>query len=109
MVPADLRVVDPSRLQVDESALTGESVPVGKTSEPLNDDVPLAERENMLYKGTYLTRGTAIAVVVATGPDTKLGQISALLQETGEKKTPLQEKLDELGQKLVPLLLVVEG
>ncbi len=107
IVPADLRVIDPSRLQVDESALTGESVPVGKTSDPLDEDVPLAERENMLYKGTYLTRGTAEAVVVATGPDTELGQISASLQETGEKKTPLQEKLDDLGQKLVPLLLVV--
>jgi len=107
IVPADLRVIDSSRLQVDESALTGESVPVGKTSDPLDEDVPLAERENMLYKGTYLTRGTAEAVVVATGPDTELGQISASLQETGEKKTPLQEKLDELGQKLVPLLLVV--
>lgn len=86
IVPADLRVVDPSRLQVDESALTGESVPVGKTSDPLDEDVPLAERENMLYKGTYLTRGTAEAVVVATGPGTELGQISASLQETGEKK-----------------------
>ncbi|MFC7249428.1 cation-translocating P-type ATPase [Halomicroarcula sp. GCM10025324] len=107
IVPADLRVIDPSKLQVDESALTGESVPVGKTSAHLDEDVPLAERENMLYKGTYLTRGTAEAVVVATGPDTELGQISASLQETGEKKTPLQEKLDELGQKLVPLLLVV--
>jgi Ca2+-transporting ATPase len=107
IVPADLRVIDPSKLQVDESALTGESVPVGKTSEPLDEDVPLAERENMLYKGTYLTRGTAEAVVVATGPDTELGQISASLQETGEEKTPLQEKLDELGHKLVPLLLVV--
>lgn len=107
IVPADLRVIDPSRLQVDESALTGESVPVGKTRGTLEEDVPLAERENMLYKGTYLTRGTAEAVVVATGPGTELGQISASLQETGEKKTPLQEKLDELGQKLVPLLLVV--
>ena len=107
IVPADLRVIDPSKLQVDESALTGESVPVGKTSEPLDEDVPLAERENMLYKGTYLTRGTAEAVVVGTGPDTELGQISASLQATGDEKTPLQEKLDELGQKLVPFLLVV--
>ncbi|WP_265111161.1 cation-translocating P-type ATPase [Halosolutus halophilus] len=107
VVPADLRVIDPSRLRVDESALTGESVPVGKTSEPLEGDVPLAERENMLYKGTYLTRGTAEAVVVDTGPDTELGEISASLQEAAEEQTPLQAKLDELGQKLVPFLLVV--
>ncbi|AGN00827.1 P-type ATPase, translocating [Salinarchaeum sp. Harcht-Bsk1] len=63
VVPADLRVIDPSKLQADESALTGESVPVGKTSEVLEEDAPLAERENMLYKGTSVTRGTAEAVV----------------------------------------------
>ncbi|MEF8787061.1 MAG: cation-transporting P-type ATPase [Haloarculaceae archaeon] len=107
LVPADLRVIDPSRLQVDESALTGESVPVGKTSDALTGDVPLAERENMLYKGTYLTRGSAEAVVVSTGPSTELGQISASLQDAAAAKTPLQEKLDELGRKLVPFLLVV--
>jgi len=107
LVPADLRIVEPSKLQVDESALTGESVPVGKTSEPLDKDVPLAERENMLYKGTYVTRGAVEAVVVSTGPDTELGHISASLREAAEEETPLQEKLDDLGQKLVPFLLVV--
>ncbi|MFW5937893.1 MAG: cation-translocating P-type ATPase, partial [Halanaeroarchaeum sp.] len=107
IVPADLRVVEASRLQVDESALTGESVPVGKTVDALPDDVPLAERENMLYKGTYLTRGSAEAVAVETGTDTELGQISASLQATAEEQTPLQEKLDDLGRKLVPFLLVV--
>ena len=107
LVPADLRIVEPSKLQVDESALTGESVPVGKTSDPLDEDVPLAERENMLYKGTYVTRGSVEAVVVSTGPDTELGHISASLREATEEETPLQEKLDDLGQKLVPFLLVV--
>ncbi|WP_311172466.1 cation-translocating P-type ATPase [Halobellus ordinarius] len=107
LVPADLRIIEPSKLQVDESALTGESVPVGKTSDPLEEDVPLAERENMLYKGTYVTRGSVEAVVVSTGPDTELGHISASLREAAEEETPLQEKLDELGQKLVPFLLVV--
>ncbi|WP_436935709.1 cation-translocating P-type ATPase [Halovenus marina] len=107
IVPADLRIVESSRLQVDESALTGESVPAGKTSERLPEDIPLAERENMLYKGTYLTRGTVEAVVVSTGPDTELGQISASLQESVDEKTPLQKKLDDLGQTLVPFLLVV--
>ncbi|MGM0605132.1 MAG: cation-translocating P-type ATPase [Halobacteriota archaeon] len=107
LVPADLRIIDPSTLQIDESALTGESVPVGKTSDPLDEDVPLAERENMLYKGTYVTRGAAEAVVVTTGPDTELGHISASLQGAAEEQTPLQEKLDDLGQMLVPFLLVV--
>ncbi|WP_318571018.1 HAD-IC family P-type ATPase [Salinigranum marinum] len=107
VVPADLRVIEPSKLQADESALTGESVPVGKTSDVLEGDVPLAERENMLYKGTSVTRGTAEAVVVSTGMDTELGKISASLQGEAEEKTPLQQKLDELGRKLVPFLLVV--
>jgi len=86
LVPADLRIVEPSKLQVDESALTGESVPVGKTSEPLDEDVPLAERENMLYKGTYVTRGSVEAVVVSTGPETELGHISASLREAAEER-----------------------
>ncbi|MFW5950434.1 MAG: HAD-IC family P-type ATPase, partial [archaeon] len=107
VVPADFRVIDPSKLQADESALTGESVPVGKTSEVVGEDVSLAERENMLYKGTNVTRGTAEAVVVSTGMDTELGKISASLQGEVEEKTPLQRKLDELGRKLVPFLLVV--
>jgi len=107
VVPADLRVIEPSKLQADESALTGESVPVGKTIDILDEDVPLAERENMLYKGTSVTRGTAEAVVVSTGMDTELGKISASLQGEVEEKTPLQQKLDELGRKLVPFLLVV--
>ncbi|WP_343772208.1 cation-transporting P-type ATPase [Natronoarchaeum mannanilyticum] len=107
LVPADLRIIESSNLRVDESALTGESVPVGKTSDPLDEDVPLAERENMLYKGTYVTRGSAEAVVVATGSDTELGHISASLQETAEGETPLQEKIDNLGRKLVPFLLLV--
>ncbi|GAB6862021.1 cation-translocating P-type ATPase [Haloplanus litoreus] len=107
VVPADLRVIEPSKLQVDESALTGESVPVGKTSDVLGEDVPLAERENMLYKGTSVTRGTAEAIVVSTGMDTELGKISASLQGEIEGKTPLQQKLDDLGRKLVPFLLVV--
>lgn len=107
VVPADLRVIEPSKLQADESALTGESVPVGKTSDVLEEDVPLAERENMLYKGTSVTRGTVEAIVVSTGMDTELGKISASLQGEIEEKTPLQQKLDELGRKLVPFLLVV--
>jgi len=107
VVPADLRAIELSKLQVDESALTGESVPVGKTSAVVDETLPLAERENMLYKGTSVTRGTGEAVVVATGMETELGRISASLQEEIVEKTPLQEKLDGLGHKLVPFLLVV--
>ncbi|MFW5896401.1 MAG: HAD-IC family P-type ATPase, partial [archaeon] len=107
VVPADLRVVEANKLQADESALTGESVPVGKTSETVDPDTPLADRENMLYKGTYVTRGSGEAIVVSTGMDTELGKISESLQEAAEEKTPLQQRLDELGLKLVPLLVFV--
>ena len=107
MVPADLRVIESSKLQVDESTLTGESVPVNKNPEPKEGELPLAERSNMLYKGTFLTRGTAEAVTLATGAETELGKISESIEEAEEERTPLEEDLDELGQKLVPLLLVV--
>jgi Ca2+-transporting ATPase len=107
MVPADLRILESSKLQVDESALTGESVPVGKIEDPIMEDAPLAERENMVYKGTYLTRGNAVGVVVSTGEETELGKISESIREAGEEKTPLEERLDQLAQKLVPLLIAV--
>lgn len=107
MVPADLRIFDSSKLQVDESALTGESVPVGKIEDTLEEETPLAERENMVYKGTYLTRGNAEGVVVSTGEETELGKISESIREAGEEKTPLEERLDQLAQRLVPLLIAV--
>ncbi|MEF8874957.1 MAG: cation-transporting P-type ATPase [Candidatus Thermoplasmatota archaeon] len=109
MVPADLRVVESSKLQADEAALTGESIPVSKTPEVVREDVPLAERENMLFKGTYITRGTAEGVVVSIGTETELGQISESIEEAEEEKTPLERKLNTLGQKLIPLLIVVAG
>lgn len=109
MIPADLRLVEASKLQADESALTGESVPVGKVTETLDQDTPLAERKNMLYKGTYITRGTAEGVVVSTGGETELGQISEAIEEAEEETTPLEDKLNTLGRKLIPLLLVVAG
>ncbi|MBS3816456.1 MAG: cation-transporting P-type ATPase [Candidatus Thermoplasmatota archaeon] len=109
MVPADLRIVESSKLQADEAALTGESVPVSKTSDVIEEDIPLADRENMLYKGTYLTRGTAEGVVVSTGTETELGQISESIEEAEEETTPLERKLNTLGQKLIPLLVVVAG
>ncbi|MFB6133701.1 MAG: cation-translocating P-type ATPase, partial [Halanaeroarchaeum sp.] len=107
VVPADLRILEASRVQVDESALTGESVPVGKTPAPVDADAPLVDRENMLYKGTYVTLGSAVALVLDTGAATELGKISASLEAAAEAQTPLQEKLDELGRTLVPFLLVV--
>jgi P-type Ca2+ transporter type 2C len=101
-IAADLRLIEASNMQVNESSLTGESVPVGKTIEPLEEDLPLADRSNMLYKGTALTRGSGEGVAIATGMKTELGHISELAERAGqEEKTPLEKRLDELGQWLV--------
>ena len=108
VVPADLRPIQSANLQVNESSLTGESVPVSKTLEPIEEEVPLAERKNMLYKGTPLTRGTGEGVVVATGMKTELGRISELTQQAGEEeKTPLEKRLDQLGRRLVWVTIAI--
>jgi Ca2+-transporting ATPase len=105
VVTADMRLVYASRIEVDESALTGESVPVAKSHGPVPRDTPLAERANMLYKGTSVTRGSGEAVVVATGMDTELGRITSLVEEAKEEETPLEKRLGELGRQLIWLTL----
>ena len=105
LLTADVRLVEASKLQADESALTGESVPVSKSVEPVDDDAPLAERHCMLYKGTALTRGSGLAVVTATGMATELGHISQLVEEAEDARTPLEERLDALGHQLVGITL----
>ncbi|MBW4644060.1 MAG: cation-transporting P-type ATPase [Goleter apudmare HA4340-LM2] len=107
-IAADLRLIAASNVQVNESSLTGESVPVGKNLELIAADVPLADRDNMLYKGTALTRGTGEGVVVATGMKTELGHISELAERAGqEEKTPLEKRLDELGKWLVWVTIAI--
>ena len=101
IVSADMRLIKASKLQADESVLTGESVPVAKSVEPLADDALLGDRINMVFKGTALTRGSGEAVVTAVGMDTELGQISALVEQAEETVTPLEKRLDQLGRKLV--------
>ena len=100
VVPADARLVEASNLEVDEATLTGESVPVGKTTEPVAAETPLAERENMVYKGTNVTRGRAEAVVVETGMQTEVGEIASALTGATDARTPLQRDLDQLGRRL---------
>ena len=107
VVSADIRLLTASRLQADESALTGESVPVVKRPLALAADTPLAERFNMLYKGTALTRGSAEGMVVATGMDTELGRISALVETAEQQATPLEERLDRLGRNLIWITLAI--
>lgn len=105
VVTADLRILESSRLQADESVLTGESLPVSKKTQNLSEDTVLAERLNMLYKGTAITRGSGRAVVVGTGMNTELGAISELVQETREEKTPLENRINRLGNKLIWITL----
>ena len=107
VVTADIRLIQASKLQADESALTGESAPVGKRVEALPVETALTERANMLYKGTAVTRGSAEGVVVGTGMATELGRISSLVERATEERTPLEKRLDGLGQRLVWLTLVV--
>ncbi|MFP3868644.1 MAG: cation-translocating P-type ATPase [Desulfobacteraceae bacterium] len=108
VVTADLRLIEASKFQANESTLTGESVPVSKQVEALaEEEVPLADRVNMVFKGTSVTRGSGEGVVVATGMDTELGKISSLVEEAEEEQTPLEKRLDRLGYKLIWLTLII--
>jgi Ca2+-transporting ATPase len=108
VVPADMRATEAVRLQVDEAALTGESVPAEKDTGRLEDgDLPIGDRTNLLYKGTFITRGRGAGVVVATGMKTELGRIATMLQEGEEMKTPLQKRLVAFGRKLSLVVLAI--
>ncbi len=107
IISADLRLLEASKLQANESALTGESVPVSKQVEPIEEEAPLAERSNMLFKGTAVTRGAGEGVVVAIGMETELGEISSLVEEAEGEETPLEKRLDQLGRKLVWVTLAI--
>ena len=103
-VAADGRVLESRSLMVDESALTGESLPVTKRVEALDKpEVPLGDRFNMVYKGTAITGGSGLAVVVGTGRYTEIGVIQALVGETRPPETPMQRQLDVLGNQMVLL------
>jgi len=98
---ADMRLVEAFKARVDESALTGESVPVGKMVEPQDRDTQLPDRQNMIYKGTALTAGTCKGAVIGTGMNTELGRISSLVEEAEGEVTPLEKRLEALGRMLL--------
>ena len=107
-VPADARVMEAVNLEVDEAALTGESLPVRKASEPLAGvGLAVGDRDNMVYAGTAVTYGRGSAVVVETGMRTEFGTIARLLQGVESRRTPLQENLDRVGQVLARAALAV--
>lgn len=109
-VPADARLLSASQFEVEEASLTGETLPMKKDAEWLSStDLPLGDRRNMIYMGTSVTRGRAIAVVTATGMATEMGKIASLIQQDQEEQTPLQKRLEELAGYLVYGCLAVSG
>jgi Ca2+-transporting ATPase len=109
LVAADARVIEAAGLQTNEAPLTGESVPVAKTAGECALATPLAERANMLFLGTSITRGTGRALVVATGMATEFGRIAGLLQTASSGETPLQRRLDQVANRLLWFCLAIVG
>ena len=106
-VPADARLIEAVSLQMAEAPLTGESLPVAKTTAPIASDVPLGDRSNMIFSGTAATYGRGRAVVVATGMHTEIGRIAGMLEDTPEETTPLQRELDKVGRLLGAVVVVI--
>ncbi|GAE04396.1 cation-transporting ATPase, E1-E2 family [Paenibacillus sp. JCM 10914] len=105
-IPADVRWLEINSCSVEESALTGESLPVNKHAEPIAEaDVPLGDRKNIGFMGTMVARGSAKGVVIQTGMDTEMGKIADLIQNTESQETPLQHRLEQLGKILIAMSL----
>jgi Ca2+-transporting ATPase len=107
LVPADLRLLSATRVNVDESALTGESMPVDKQVDVLPGETQIFDRNNMAYKGTAVTRGSCRGVVVATGIDTEFGKIFEQVSEARSHRTPLEKRLDTLGRVLAWAVIAI--
>ncbi|MBE6203630.1 MAG: calcium-translocating P-type ATPase, PMCA-type [Rikenellaceae bacterium] len=106
-VPADLRLVESVNLKIQEAALTGESLPVEKTSATIMGDVPIGDRVNMAFSSCSVTYGRGVGVVVATGEKTEVGKIAAMIKSVPDMRTPMQVRLDKLGKVLAIISLVV--
>lgn len=105
-IPADIRLIEANSCYAEESALTGESVPVGKHAAAIHEaELPLGDQRNLGFMGTMLTRGTAKGVVVRTGMETEMGKIAGLIQQTESMETPLQHRLEQLGKILIAVAI----
>lgn len=107
LVAADGRIADATDLQADESALTGESVPVEKAADKVDADTPLAERTNMVYKGTFIRKGNSHVMVTATGMQTELGHIASMVAGAKKTATPLEKKLEDFSKRLIGITVVI--
>ena len=108
-VPADARILEAMNLEIDESMLTGESLPVRKMNSPLERDLAVADRVNMVFSGTIVTRGRGKAVVASTGMKTEIGKIAKLIKDTEKAATPIQKQTADLSTKLGLFALVASG
>lgn len=107
-IPADIRFIETNSCYAEESALTGESVPVGKHCDPIKaSDLPLGDMRNIGFMGTMITRGTAKGIVIRTGMGTEMGKIANLIQQTESMETPLQHRLEQLGKILIVVALAL--
>ncbi len=106
-IPADLRVIEAHNLRVEEAILTGESVSVSKTAEPLSGELALGDRTNLLFSGTTLSAGSGSGVVIATGGDTELGHINQMISGIEKHRTPLLVQIDKLGKAIFAIILLM--
>jgi Ca2+-transporting ATPase len=107
-IGADVRVIESRSLEIEESALTGESVPVSKYTDSIKTENPgIGDMENIAFMGTMITRGSGVGVVIATGMKTAMGQIADLLQNAEAQDTPLQRRLEQLGKILITVALLL--
>jgi len=108
IIPADMRLIESSSLQIEESALTGESLPVDKDTSVLNKkDIALGDQSNMAFSSTYVTYGSGKGLVVATGMDTQVGHIASMIEDTTEQTTPLKQNLNHLGKILSIAIIII--
>lgn len=108
-VPADLRLLQTHGLEVEESALTGESYPVPKKASRMTDCIPLLDCENLVFMGTNITRGKAVGLVIATGMSTEIGKIAGMLNQQDREPTPLQNRMADVGSVILKYCLAVSG